>query len=256
MSRHDHSLAVITPVLPGRDRYLTETAGAVAAARAALEGAWRLEWVIVIDGPGNVVAPDGMDRLIHLPLHAGIAAARNVALAHTGCEWVYPLDADDLIDADGLRAVVDKVGSRCAWVATNRLRTDGTRTAHWRDQPHEWPHGALPDYWQSPFIFHPGSLLVRRQAALAVGGWPALPSNEGVAFALGLGAKYAGRFRPEVVTLERDWEGQANRDSVYAQAKEISFGAIATFLAARHGGTFSPPEGCVDPEHMQVDRDT
>lgn len=248
------TLSILTPVLPGRDRYLPETARCIAAEREAIS--WDLEWVVIIDGPGDVTLPDDVDQVITLPLHSGIAAARNVGLARARGDWIYPLDADDLLHPGGLSEVLGKIGRRCRWVATNRLDTAGERTPHWHDLPHEWPQGALPDYWHTPFIFHPGSLLVQRAAALGIGGWPALPSNEGVAFALGLGAKFAGRFRPEVVTLERHWEGQANRDSVYAQAKEISFATIAAVLSERHGRPIAAPEGCLDPEHMQVDRDT
>jgi len=257
MARPASTLSLITPVLPGRDRYLAETAASVRAERDDLADNWELEWVLVIDGPGEVAIPDGVSRVIELPLHSGIAAARNIGLVHAAGEWIYPLDGDDLLNPGGLRAVLGQaISRRYCWIASNRLRIDGSRTPHWHERPHDWPHGALPDYWESPFLFHPGSVLVRRESALAIGGWPALPSNEGMAFILGLGAKYSGRFRPEVITLERDWEGQANRDSVYAQAKEISFGAIAALLGARHGGRIQPPTGCLDAAHMQEDPDT
>lgn len=252
------TLSFLTPLRPDRADYLSETAASVAAAKAACAAVgWSCEWVLVSDGPGAVNVPDVVDVHIDLPQRSGTAAARNIALVAASGHWVYPLDGDDCIDAQGLAALISHVGYGIGWVASNRRTLDGEPTAHWHDRPREWRRGMLPQCWTSPFPFHPGSILVARHIALELGGWPALPSNEAIGFALALGAKSSGRFRPEVVTLERHWEGQTNRGSVYPQTKHLSLTAIAAMLNAHYTShEITPPPGCCEPDSIARDPDT
>ncbi|MGL5829851.1 MAG: glycosyltransferase family 2 protein, partial [Angustibacter sp.] len=82
--------SIITACLPSRSEHLADTAASVRAAKEAMP----LEWVLVIDGPGDVVAVDA-DIQLRLPRRCGISAARNVGLANASGDLIVPLDADD-----------------------------------------------------------------------------------------------------------------------------------------------------------------
>ncbi|HEY6234336.1 MAG TPA: glycosyltransferase family A protein [Candidatus Elarobacter sp.] len=222
-------------MLPARAEYLTETAAAVSRCRvAAARAGWGLEWVVVVDGPGAVPAV-ACDQLTRLPERVGIASARNVALANAAGGWIAPLDGDDVFDEAGftaLLAVLDR-NRELSWLSGNRLLMDGRRTAHWNAKSTPWPAGTLADSWSSPFPFHPNCLLVRTDLALRVGGWPAVPVNEDMAFALLVAEEAAGASDVPVLTHYRVWDRQETARRTYPALRVLSFPVIAGLLNER-----------------------
>lgn len=229
------AITVLTAVLPARAEYLNEAADAVERCRAAATAAgWGFEWVVVVDGPGMVPAV-ACDQLTRLPQRTGIACARNIGLAKAKGGWVTPLDADDVLDERGLTALLMTLDRNrgLSWLAGNRLLMDGRRTAHWNAEPRYWPAGALADSWTSPFPFHPNCLLVQTDVALRIGGWPAVPVNEDMGFALLVAEEAPGASNVPVLTHYRVWDRQETARPAYPALKEFAFPVIAKLLNER-----------------------
>jgi len=228
-------VTVVTAVLPARAEHLAYAAASVERCRAAAAaGGWALEWIVVMDGPG--AAPRvRCDEFSRVPARAGISAARNVALAKAGGAWVVPLDGDDVLDEAGFAALLAALDGdrRLCWLSANRLLMDGRRTAHWNDEPRRWPAGALAERWTSPFAFHPNCLLVRTDVALRAGGWPAVPVNEDMAFALLVAEEAGGASTTPVLTRYRVWDRQETARPAYPAMKALSFSVIERFVNAR-----------------------
>lgn len=230
------TLTLITAVDPGRCDYLGETAESVKTARVAVEACgWLLEWVVIFDGPTKTIIDYGADAVESLSKHSGIAQARNVGLGITTGAWVMPLDADDLLNAEGLTSVLRRVATQSqevGWVAVNRTLMDGSKTLHWNTEFRKWNIGDLASTWSSPFPFHPNSVLARRDMALRVGGWPALPANEDMAWSLLLSEVAEGVLFTDVVLFYRTWDGQEVSRAGYLHDKSLSFRAIEGMINA------------------------
>lgn len=226
---------------------------------------YHLLWVVVIDGPGTIPEIDWPDRttLLAEPVHGGTAATRNRGLAACHPGWVLPLDADDTIEARGLvevladQATLDHVG----WMAVNRVRddrvpADNGRTCpsllpprreptsraadgrppweggHWIHARHHWPAGQLEEHWASPFVFHPNSLLVRRDLVFAAGGWPATIVNEDLGLCLRISSLASGAAVTPVVVRYRVWDAQTVAAPWYRDTKAETFDFLGATLNA------------------------
>lgn len=230
-------ISILTPVGPGKDRWLGETAGSVDGAReAAARAGCAVEWVLCLDGtdvsPGLRARPD---RIVGLAGNRGLPSARNAALAAATGEWVLPLDSDDLLEVASFGSVVEALGAAgpaLGWVGFNRLLLDGSRTPYWIDKPIAYAVGALAENWTSPFPFHPNSAALRRDVLLGAGGWPAT-LNEDIAALLTLNEVAAGRTHPAVLTRYRVWDGQITADASYHGDRRVAFATIEAMVNAR-----------------------
>lgn len=227
-------LTVITPVGPGSERWLPEAAQSIEDARVSIRDLGELEWAICWDGT-DATDVVGANVQVAWTNQSGVAAARNAALAHASGEWVFPLDADDLLEPDGIRLLLDVCLSRSdiQWAGANRILVDGAKTPHWFEAERTFPVGSLAQDWRAPFPFHPNTLLVRRELLSRVGGWPALPVNEDLGLALALSEEAAGISVPITVMRYRPWKGQLTNDGAYVDNKRMAFSVIASQLNAR-----------------------
>ena len=250
-------MTALTAVLPERAQYISETACSIQRAKTVVQQAgWTLNWIVVIDGPGEVASQYLTDQVVRLPARQGISAARNVGLSKAESHWVFPLDSDDLLDADGLLKLLKTSSNEqnLVWLGANRLLLDGHRTAHWNRDPQRWTPGELATQWSAPFAFHPNSVIVNRNAALSVGGWPAVGVNEDLALVLLLSEIGDGGFDPAVLTHYRVWEKQEISASDYEEKKKIAFCVIQALVNARRallhrGGIIAPCPGAAHGKH-------
>lgn len=244
------NLTVLTAVLPGRSAHLEATAASIAATREELAGTGRyLEWLIVIDGPGEIPTFPDAEKVVRLSQRRGVSVARNMALAHTDATWVFPLDADDLAEPAGLAELLDVAESdpTLGWVAGNRVLVDGSRTRHWFDQPRTWVEGELAQQWAAPFCFHPNTVLVRRDLALTAGGWPATGVNEDLALVLLVSELAGGRSAPTVATRYRAWDAQETAATTYEADKALAFDLVEVLVSARRSESGRAPVSAPSP---------
>jgi glycosyltransferase involved in cell wall biosynthesis len=236
-----HHVDLITAVAPHSSEHLSETIESVQVASwVAEQMGWTLNWLVAIDGPGEVSVPAGdFVRVQRLPVARGASVARNYALTQATAEgWVLSLDADDVLDAKGLAALLsDEILEDVGWAAGNREFFDGERVVHWLDEPQPWSPGELAVAWASPLLFNPSTILVRSSLARAVGGWPALPASETLGYALAVSEESSGVSTTHVVTHYRSQDEQASAKPWYQEAKEAAFRIIEETLNARRALT-------------------
>jgi hypothetical protein len=228
-------IAVITPVLPSRADFLGDAAASIERARA---GGVNLEWVVTLDGAGEV--PEVQATVVRIARRSGVSNARNMALARCTAPLVTTLDADDTLDADGLIAGIETIRDKCGWVGMSRTLVDGTPTAHTVATRREYDCGEFAETWSAPLSFHPNSFVARRELVLGAGGWGGLAVNEDLLLALTMSELSRGLIVPTILTCYRKWPGQVVADPTYAAMKRQSFEFIEqriNILRAEKGRT-------------------
>jgi glycosyltransferase involved in cell wall biosynthesis len=235
-------LTILTTSLPGCAGHLRETADSIARAKSFIPAT--INWVLVIDGPGEV--PDISDvietRVIRLDRHTGLPSARNVGLGAVTTEWVMPLDHDDLLDSDGLLAMWSAIAKTDHyWVAGNVALVGGGVSPHFASKPKTFARHQLEAEWTMPFIFYPNAVVVKTHAALAVGGWPALEAAEDLGFVLALNASWDGAFLPHTILQYRVWEQQTSQSIGYKTRKTRAFEALMLMVNARRASRGMQP---------------
>ncbi|MFK0045996.1 glycosyltransferase [Streptomyces sp. NPDC090741] len=240
MPRAPRHLHLLTGLHPELAFHLPETADGVAEAGERLgKSGWEMSWIVVIDGPGEVGFqqwPPGT-VVVRNPVHGGVSAARNRALALAGEGWVLSLDADDLPDAEGLAAfagdpLVDE--EDVGWVSANRSFLDGAPSVHHRDAARGWAQHELSPAWTLPaYPFNVSSVLARTEVALAAGGWPALIVCENIGWVLAMSELAAGASSTHTVTRYRTWQGQTTHHTWFDHEFVTAYTAVTRMTNAR-----------------------
>lgn len=228
--------AVVTACLPDRSQHLADAANSVERARLAI-APLELEWIVAVDGPGELRSEADPDVVVQLAARGGISVARNAALSRARGELIVPLDADDVLIADGLlEAHASLLDPAIGWVGANRvLLESGNRTAHWHGL-RPWRPGEVAEHWTAPLAFHPNSFVARRDLILSCGGWPALAANEDLFLVMMMSERAAGVSIEQILTAYRAWEGQEVSSPSYPAIKQAAFVFIEQSLnAVRHG---------------------
>lgn len=130
------------------------------------------ELVVVNDGSRSPAALAALEALAGENVHVvhrengGLAAARMTGVEATSAPYVFPLDADDMLEPGILRRLADALDAAPqAGVAWGNVRIFGDFELALRPAP-------VLDPWKLTFVNEiPGTSLVRRSALLEVGGW-------------------------------------------------------------------------------------
>lgn len=160
-------IAVIVPCYNGGSDVLQ--------AVASLHGQEAHQLVVVDDGSTDPETLRALDAAradgvsVVRQANAGVAAARRTALAHTSAEYVFALDADDLVFPGSLAALADHLDEHpedaLAWGDVIEF---GARRAEHR-------RGVELDPWLITYMnFVPVAIMARRSALEQVGPWSAV----------------------------------------------------------------------------------
>lgn len=228
-------ISIITACHPDKTDYLNECADSIKRARKDL-GAFGMEidWCLSFDG----AEPDKLDKKVALEAdsiisrlsHKGVSETRNNAVNFATGEWIVPLDADDVLHSDFLDFCLYLGEAEKEWVGGNRLLMTGEKTPYWNDSMKTILVHQLADEWFEKLPFHPNSIAIKRDALVAVGGWPIMKYNEDLALAILLNEKHSGVVTNFVVNKYRVWEKQAVQSSNYVDVKNEMFDHITSVV--------------------------
>lgn len=218
-------ISVITPVHAPSIPYLADAYESLRSQE--LPAGWTWEWLVQEDGrTGKVAAslPDDPRVLNGTGKPGGPATARNMAMARSGGDLLRVLDADDQLTPGALAREIEILASRpdVGWTTCSvlDLMPDGS-TIGW--QHADPPGGTLPQgdvlsYFRSNgyrLPVHPATLCIRRNLALALGGWMALPGGEDTGLLIAASVVADGYFiaepglryrkHPDQITAQSDW---------------------------------------------------
>ena len=93
--------------------------------------------------------------------------------------------------------------------------------------------GELADAWSANWPVEPGNLLVRRDAVVAVGGWPAAVSCTDLGLLLRVSEEFSGLVTPVQVWSRREWDGQVSRSGDLTAVTAAESWALAHALNVR-----------------------
>ncbi len=230
-------LSLLTAAYPPTAEHLLETARSVGKLQKLAQLAHcSVEWIVVVDGPGAIppIQRYADVRVIQAPMRGGTSAARNYALAHSSGAWVMPLDHDDLVDAAGvLKAIQDPGMASYGWFVGQALNVGGSRDPKRVRSPGSvWETRQLEETWQCPLPFHPNIIVARRELALSVGGWPAIPGVQDLGFVMFLNRHAAGTEVEHCLAHIRRWEKQTTSQGYWLEVKRLDFHLLGSMINA------------------------
>lgn len=218
-------ISVVTPVHAPSIPYLADAYESLRSQE--LPDGWTWEWLVQEDGrTGKVAAalPADPRVLVASGKQGGPGVARNMAMARSDAALLRVLDADDQLTPGALAREIDALVSQpgVGWTTSSvlDLMPDGS-TVGW--QHADPPGGKLRrtgvlDYFQQNnyrLPVHPATLCIRRELALALGGWMALPGGEDTGLLLAASVVADGYFiaepgllyrkHPDQITAQADW---------------------------------------------------
>ena len=235
-----HKLAIITAVAPDRADHLHEPAQSVAQTRNHLN----IQWIVVWDGVSTQPVEHADAQLTTGKLCSGASVARNTALPTVEAEYLLKLDADDVLNPEGVAATIHQLEKNpdAGWAAANMLiHGTGERTEHWANTPETYPEGALAGLWTVPFPLHPGAVIYCTDRVLQAAGWPALNSAENLGLLLHVAEDTQGLRVPDVLVYHRQWDAQESQQEYAPQREEQALKTIRATINARRGRTGREP---------------
>ncbi|MFU8851120.1 glycosyltransferase family 2 protein [Micromonospora sp. SL1-18] len=217
-------ISVITPVHAPSIPYLAESYESLRLQQ--LPDGWDWQWLVQEDGLSGAVEaalPRDPRVLVGTGKPGGPGVARNMAMARSSGSLLRVLDADDQLTPGALAREIEALTSQpVGWTTSSvlDLMPDGT-TVGWQ---HADPpggtlrrHDVLGYFQQNGYRLpvHPATLCIRRELALALGGWMALPGGEDTGLLLAASVIADGFFiaepgllyrkHPDQITAQADW---------------------------------------------------
>jgi glycosyltransferase involved in cell wall biosynthesis len=184
-----------------------------------LPGGWEFEWVVQEDGQAGQLAgllPDDRRISSGAGRRGGECVTRTMCLARATGELVKVLDADDVLAPGALAREIAVLSANpdIGWTTCRALDLlpDGTTSGPGRDPAEgRLERGSVLASWRArgyqPPV-HPATLCLRRELAVALGGWMALPASSDTALLMAASAVSDGYFIAATGLLYRKWPGQ------------------------------------------------
>lgn len=220
----DQRLDIITSVLPPRSEFLPQAAQSIKKILDCPPRGWKIRWFLGIDGPEALPRLEVDPIPLRFTTHMGPSRIRNALIAQSEGGWIMNLDADDAVDPTAFRTLLEgeQIGN-WQWVSGNLLMMNGAETSHWLGRDREWKAGELAENWTSPFPFHPGVIIARRELIQQVGGWPEVETNEDLGLTLLMSELSDGLSSTQPLIRYRIWEEQTTSQPQYRRQKIASF---------------------------------
>jgi glycosyltransferase involved in cell wall biosynthesis len=230
----NETISVITPVHEPSLPYLPDAYDSLCMQLDDIRWAW--EWVVQLDGihDGSAVLPGPILRDSRVSVRSnragGPGVARTTALARTRGGLVRNLDADDrLLDGALARDFEVLAGDQTlGWTVSKALDLlpDGTLKGWDFEDPIEGriAIGSVLDFWVShqwrlPIL--PGTLCMRRELVLALGGWMAMPTSEDTGLVMAANAVSDGFFIGEPSLAYRKHDAQATAQEYHINTRDV-----------------------------------
>ena len=223
------TISVITPVYDPRPEHFHAAYESLRAQE--LPHGWQWEWILQEDGHSDIVSnlvPDDPRVQLGTGRRGGVALTRNLALARTSGELVKNLDQDDQLMPGTLSRDIDALTSHpeAGW-ATCRvldLLPDGSTVGFDADpEPGILAPGSVVKHWRSHNYrapVHPTTICIRRDLAIALGGWMAVPGSDDTGLLIAASVVSPGLFIGETGLLYRKWPGQVSAEATHTEPIE------------------------------------
>lgn len=192
---------------------------------------WSWEWLIQEDGrdgEARQILPEDERVKIEDGRHLGVALTRNLALSRAAGEFVKNFDQDDLMTAGVLsRDIAVLTANDDVHWTTSRvldLYPDGSKVEFEHDPGEGRQRRGLPlEHWRTHnyrLPIHPTTICIRRELAVALGGWMAVPGSDDTGMLLAASALSDGWFSRDVGLLYRKWPGQETANARHTESGE------------------------------------
>lgn len=221
-------LSVITPVYEPRSEHLL--AAYESLRDQQMPEGWSWEWLVQEDGSSGVareILPADERIDFGTGRHNGVAITRNLALSRARGELVKNFDQDDLLTPGVLsRDIAALTDSSIGWTTSRvlDLLPDGKLEGF----EHDPEEGALVpgdvfEHWRTHdyrLPVHPTTLCIRRDLAVELGGWMAVPGSDDTGLLVSASIRAKGWFSHEVGLYYRKWPGQGSGQTAHVEPIE------------------------------------
>jgi glycosyltransferase involved in cell wall biosynthesis len=198
-----------------------------------LPDGWQWQWVVQEDGEtGEVAAMLPEDPRISpgTGRRGGECVTRTMCLSRAEGDLIKVLDAGDILAPGTLAREIAVLSASpdIGWTTCRvlDLLPDGSTVGFDFDPP-EGPieSGSVLEHWRAHDFrapVHPVTLCMRRELALALGGWMALPASCDTGLLLAASAVSTGYFIATTGLLYRKWPGQLTNQAAHNDPAERS----------------------------------
>lgn len=221
-------VSVITPIYnPEPDHLL---AAYKSLSEQELPPGWDWEWLLQEDGTTDIareLLPSDARLKPATGRQSGVAITRNLALSRAAGELVRNFDQDDLLVPGALsRDIAALQDDGIGWTTSRvlDLYPDGS-TVGFDHDPGEGPLDppTVYEHWRTHdyrLPVHPTTLCIRRDLAVQLGGWMAVPGSDDTGLLVAASIVSRGWFTYETGLLYRKWPGQTSGQTSHTEPIE------------------------------------
>jgi glycosyltransferase involved in cell wall biosynthesis len=223
------TISIITPIYDPQPHHLREAYESLCA--QVLPAGWSWEWMAQEDGDSRIaeeLLPADHRINFGTGRNNGVAITRNLALARAQGDLVKNLDQDDILTPGVLARDIDTLTQHehVQWTTSRvlDLLPTGELIGFDNDPPHgELAPGTVLEHWQTHgyrLPVHPTTICIRRELAVLLGGWMAVPGSDDTGLLVTASALHTGYFNSTVGLHYRKWPGQVSAQASHTEAVE------------------------------------